>query len=579
VSVRSPPSTAARVTPTAARGSRNGLIFVRRGVRNADGSPYSIIIILDDTTDVHFLDGFISFIKYNASKSLPRLSHFFYHNTNNNSNNNMSDDIPTQSPGSPLRRFVAAHFGPHDGGMHLRGDATINNNGDADADASRTNNNLGGTPNDGFSIDLTSSEMDDVSLISGADDIFTLGTQSATGATRQSSGENTSASSQQRNCFMVTCSDCSGGTPALDNSLFSNSDWPNSYKVKSLCGQYERCPTTDRIHFHILVRFSRACRWSTVANYFEHLMGVRCDVKWIKPLDQYKTFKYVTKEETRSEEHLHLNFILNPPKSTGVARGRPPSTENRVAGHRKKKTKAQVFMEWIEGHKDKSWWELYHHEDTTLEQRTGMMERNALRHTWDNMRLSVADNKIETVTILYGAAGTGKTTKATTMFPGLKYYIKDSTSGRWFDGITRQDEVLIIEEMDGTNVTIRTLLQLTDIGKSPPRVEVKSSSVMGNWKHVIITSNRHPMTWYESTFLREPVRWKALARRVTSCIYYPLIRDDGTNNIYGDGEVQCEPEVLLEMEANMAYMGIAKGKTNMNLTNDNNFQHYVNLMN
>jgi len=306
-------------------------------------------------------------------------------------------------------------------------------------------------------------------------------------------------------------------------------------------------------------------------------MGVRCDVKWIKPLDQYKTFKYVTKAETRSEEHLHLNFIMNPPKSTGVARGRPPNPEGQARP--KKKSKAQVFMEWIEGHKDKDWWTIYHHVDTTLEQRTWMMERTTLEKKWDKMRSVVRDNKIETVTILYGAAGTGKTTTATTMFPGLKYYIKDSTSGKWFDGITREDEVLIIEEMDGTNVTIRTLLQLTDIGKSPPRVEVKGDSVMGNWKHVIITSNRHPMTWYEHTFLREPVRWRALARRVTSCIYYPIIRNDGTTNIYGDGEVQFEAENLLEMDGNLTYMGIAKMKTNMNLTNDNNFQHYVNLMN
>jgi len=87
------------------------------------------------------------------------------------------------------------------------------------------------------------------------------------------------------------------------------------------------------------------------------------------------------------------------------------------------------------------------------------------------------------------------------------------------------------------------------------------------------------MTWYEHTFLREPVRWRALARRVTSCIYYPIIRNDGTTNIYGDGEVQFEAENLLEMDGNLTYMGIAKMKTNMNLTNDNNFQHYVNLMN
>jgi len=490
----------------------------------------------------------------------------------------MDDDIPTQSPGSPLRRFIAAHFGSDDDRMHLRGDATINNNGGDDADASRTNNNLGGTPDDGFSIDLTADEVDSISLISGASDIFTIRTQSGASSNHQSTIANSRASQQQHSCWMVTCSDCGARTPKLDTTLFTDSDWPNSYKVKSLCGQYERCPTTDRLHFHILVRFSRGCRWNALANFFEQVMGTRCDVTWVKPENQYKTFKYVTKEETRSEEHLHLNFILNPPKSTGVARGRPPGS-GMVAGRAKKKTKAQVFMEWIEGHKDKSWWEIYHHPDTTIEQRTWMMERTSLEKKWDNMRCTVADNKIETVTILYGAAGTGKTTKATTMFPGLKYYIKDSTSGKWFDGIQRDDEVLIIEEMDGTNVTIRTLLQLTDIGKSPPRVEVKGASVMGNWKHVIITSNRHPMTWYESTFLREPVRWKALARRVTSCIYYPIIRDDGTTNIYGDGEVQFEPEDLLEMEGNLAYMGIAKGKTNMNLTNDNNFQHYVNLMN
>jgi hypothetical protein len=87
------------------------------------------------------------------------------------------------------------------------------------------------------------------------------------------------------------------------------------------------------------------------------------------------------------------------------------------------------------------------------------------------------------------------------------------------------------------------------------------------------------MTWYENTFIREPVRWTAFARRITTCIYYPINKEDGTPNMYGNGDVESEPENLLEMVANMAFMGIAKQKTNMNLTNDNNFQHYVNLMN
>jgi len=48
---------------------------------------------------------------------------------------------------------------------------------------------------------------------------------------------------------------------------------------------------------------------------------------------------------------------------------------------------------------------------------------------------------------------------------------------------------------------------------------------------------------------------------------------------FTETEIQFEAENLLEMDGNLTYMGIAKMKTNMNLTNDNNFQHYVNLMN
>lgn len=403
---------------------------------------------------------------------------------------------------------------------------------------------------------------DDISRMSDDDfDGSTLGLSTLKTKTTATS----SSMSNQPRSFLITCSDCSNNTPKLDTTLFTASGFPKSATVRSMAGQYEIAPTTNQLHFHVYVNFTRSVLWKTMVEYMERLMGVRCQVLPVKRGTEYTTWQYVTKEESRSMEHNNLSFQLNPPKpkaskSSGVKRGSTSSTANNKAP--KVKGFDQLY-DYLKTKHHLEWTEVF--DEASDDIRKLMIKLPNFKREWQTIRgISFPQNQIESVTILYGAAGVGKTTTATNMFPDLSYYIKDTTTGAWYDGLSRKDQVLIIEEMDGRDINMGTFLQLTDIGKEAPLVQVKHGSIKGNWKHVIITSNKHPMLWYEGTFRREHQRWRAFARRINKCVYYPPHKADGNVNFYGEGEVEfVEENDLLELVPDEHGIVNARAKTNI----------------
>lgn len=415
---------------------------------------------------------------------------------------------------------------------------------------------------------------DDRSVVSGI-------TSDGTPSVFTPSIDTTKNSNREATHWLITCSDCTKVKPRLDLTLFNRGPgFPKSNGVKAMAGQYETCPTTNTLHWHLYVHFTRSIRWKTLKNYLVNVtQAAGVSVKPVKVGTQYTVYKYCTKAKTRNLDYAHLNFVMNPPSNKHKLRSKQPSAEAITAPKKTKKaTKEELLWEFLKDKLHMGWWEIYHHADTPDDMKYQLVH-STMEKKWDDMRAAHFGTRvIETVTILYGAAGVGKTTTAKQMFPGLKTYVKDTTTQQWWDGLSIADEVLIIEEMDGQQINIRTFLQLTDIGKQAPQLQVKGSVIKANYKHVIITSNRHPMTWYETTFLREPFRWNAFARRITKCVFYPRHKDDGNINVYGNGEVQADEEDLSEMEANMTWMGIAKQKTNMQASNDPVFNNYVNMM-
>jgi len=105
------------------------------------------------------------------------------------------------------------------------------------------------------------------------------------------------------------------------------------------------------------------------------------------------------------------------------------------------------------------------------------------------------------VIVLIGQSGTGKTRWAYDTYPDL--YSKPE--GHWWDGYTGQKTILL-DDYYG-DISYSQLLKVCD--RYPLTVPVKCGFVHAQWTTIIITSNRHPRSWYPA----EP-NIDALKRRI-----------------------------------------------------------------
>lgn len=114
------------------------------------------------------------------------------------------------------------------------------------------------------------------------------------------------------------------------------------------------------------------------------------------------------------------------------------------------------------------------------------------------------------VRVFYGEAGTGKTRAAIAV--SEEYFILDAGERVWFDGYCGQS-TLIIDDFYGW-IKWGTFLRILDGYKF--RCEVKGNFTWAQWTTIIITSNKHPDSWYEKGFPLE------LSRRINSITHFPI---------------------------------------------------------
>lgn len=95
-----------------------------------------------------------------------------------------------------------------------------------------------------------------------------------------------------------------------------------------------------------------------------------------------------------------------------------------------------------------------------------------------------------TTIVLVGEPGTGKSRWAYDNYPDL--YSKPS--GAWWDGYTGQKTILL-DDFYG-DVEYSLLLKVCD--RYPLQVPIKGGFINAQWDTIIITSNRHPDTWYHN---------------------------------------------------------------------------------
>lgn len=122
-----------------------------------------------------------------------------------------------------------------------------------------------------------------------------------------------------------------------------------------------------------------------------------------------------------------------------------------------------------------------------------------------------------TVTVLWGPTGTGKSHRARQL-AGHMPFVWGPDVGKWFDGYGAEDCV-IFEEFRG-QLPFGMLLRLLD--KWDCKVEVKGGTVPFVATNIILTSPKHPETWYHLEGQYDKI--SQLMRRITTCVnmYLPF---------------------------------------------------------
>lgn len=134
-----------------------------------------------------------------------------------------------------------------------------------------------------------------------------------------------------------------------------------------------------------------------------------------------------------------------------------------------------------------------------------------------NQEKFICPNRNIRVYSITGLSGSGKTTLAKYIAEskGLSCYI--SSSGQNFMDDYNGEDVLIIDDFRGSQMTFSDFLKLIDNNTSS-NIKARYHNIRPNFKYIIITSVNFPNEYYSSDVLTaEPV--KQLIRRITKSLY------------------------------------------------------------
>lgn len=321
--------------------------------------------------------------------------------------------------------------------------------------------------------------------------------------------------------------------------LLPNTYFTDTSMIENWCGQFEICPDTDKLHFHIYVHFvnSKKPRFNTLRDVFR---------------SKFTSTVNIAKSKHRASNHgqaCSVNYVLAPNK-------RAPDTEPMIWEHNKKKLafdeklwnerttkskskedKNQEIVDYIES-KPKHWdWNSILHETYESKVLLAACSWGSKYHA--GRHAEAPRREIANVIILYGAGGTGKSTLARSWDTRAdecleeRYYLRNYDDGHfWGSGKTsyRSQRIIHLEEFCGQESATK-FKQICDIGAPGPNVNVKNSSAQLNHESIIITSNTHPAGWYHHMCDKDPKQWNPLARRFTQVWFFPEYRPDGELNI------------------------------------------------
>jgi len=118
------------------------------------------------------------------------------------------------------------------------------------------------------------------------------------------------------------------------------------------------------------------------------------------------------------------------------------------------------------------------------------------------------------VILCYGEPGTGKTAFARSLCPAEDMCVIPVSKDMWFDGV-QGARVCVLDDFTGA-FKLQDVLRL--LHEYPERVARKGGFTWWNPDTVVLTSNVHPMEWYDWT--GREVQREALGRRFTELLYF-----------------------------------------------------------
>ncbi|UNI72627.1 MAG: replication associated protein [Avonheates virus SG_146] len=318
--------------------------------------------------------------------------------------------------------------------------------------------------------------------------------------------------------------------------LIPNTYFTDTSCIDIWCGQFEICPETSKLHFHLYIHFKNKLRmrFTTLRELFTSVLD---SVNIVKPRARYSkhseqcVVNYVLAPEKRADDTLPFIWSCNK---------RKVDFDESIWQKRNVRSKCDVVEQQLRYIESKpKWWhwdQIVHESDESkllLATCSWGPKYHAGRHAETPRRI------IKNVIVMYGAGGTGKTTLASKWDTRddedfhERYYKRNPDDGKfWGGGKTayRGQRIIHLEEFCGQEAA-SAFKEICDLDKQGPSVNIKNSGIDLNHDTVIITSNHHPAAWYRHLWAREPKQWHPIARRFTQVWFFPDKRPDGSDNI------------------------------------------------
>lgn len=250
--------------------------------------------------------------------------------------------------------------------------------------------------------------------------------------------------------------------------------------IRFVCGQLEKCPTTDRIHLQAYIEFKKDTSFKKIK---ECLPGVHVE----------------TRKGSRDEARGYCTQAVYKGKDKGKFAKEIELGQWVTQGQR---TDLIEIKDMILGEDKRDMNEMIYHYGTSFHKIRYIEKLCEYRN-----KLPRNPDQPPVIHWYYGETGTGKTKQVYDKFEDI-YAVQ---SYKWWDGYN-QNETILIDDMRRDFCKFNKLLQLLD--RYPHKVEMKGGMIEIHSPFIVITCPFHPQFLYQGEDIQQ------LLRRITHIQYF-----------------------------------------------------------